>query len=356
MKRKAVIIGTGSVAGAHAYACKRTEGDIELVAGMDVDYTRAEAFCAQHDIPQTYTDFTEMLAAHHPDVVLICSPPDVHRDQIIQSLEAGAWVFCEKPFVTSLAEMDEVEAAEQRTGCYAASVFQTRFGSGAQHVRRLIADGILGRPLVAMSQTTWYRNKDYYAVDWRGNTEFASSGVTATLGVHNIDMALSLLGEWREVRAMIGTQNHDIQTDDAAIAAVRFENGAMLSITNSTVSPREETYLRIDFEKATVEARYLYGYTNADWQFTIPNWAPHPTKLNAASVIPDDVLTTQATQFTAFLESMKRGERPVASGDDVRRTIAFITALYKAAITGHPTQRGEITKEDPFYYNLGGKT
>ncbi|MBN1283872.1 MAG: Gfo/Idh/MocA family oxidoreductase [Anaerolineae bacterium] len=355
MKYKVAIIGTGAVAISHIAACRQEQARVDLVAAMDVERARVEAFGAQHDISQRYTDVAEMLAAHKPDVVLIGSPPGVHRAQIIECLEAGAWVLCEKPFVRSLAELDEIEAAERRTGRYAASVFQMRFGSGARHLRRLIAEGTFGRPLVGMSQTTWYRDDAYYAVDWRSSADFASSGVTATLGVHNIDLALSLLGDWQEVRAMIGTQNHDMQTDDAAIAAVRFENGAMLSITNSTVSPKEETYLRLDFEKATVEVRYVYGYSNDNWQFSIPAWAPDREKLIAASAIPDDIPTKQATQFAAFLDSLARGERPAASGPGVRPTLEFITALYKAAITGRPVRRGEITQADPFYGDLGGR-
>lgn len=42
----------------------------------------------------------------------------------------------------------------------------------------------------------------------------------------------------------------------------------MGNISNSVLSPREETYMRFDFDKATVEVTHLYGYTNDQWRYT----------------------------------------------------------------------------------------
>ena len=51
---------------------------------------------------------------------------------------------------------------------------------------------------------------------------------------------------------------------------------------------------------------------------------------------------------------MDKGERPLVSGDEARRTLEFITALYKSAFTGKPVRRGEITGGDPFYTVIHG--
>mgnify|MGYP003898246441 CR=1 FL=1 len=53
---------------------------------------------------------------------------------MIAAMEAGAWVLCEKPFCGSLAELDDIEAAEKRTGRHAACVFQMRFASSTARV------------------------------------------------------------------------------------------------------------------------------------------------------------------------------------------------------------------------------
>ena len=150
-------------------------------------------------------------------------------------------MLCEKPLCASLAEMDRIEAAELATGNYCSSVFQWRFGSGGQHLKRLIDTGDLGKPMVANILTTWYRTPEYYAVPWRGKWETELGGCSMGHGIHAMDFLLYQFGEWQEVRAMIGTLDRDIEVEDVSMAMVRFANGAMANITNSVLSPREES-------------------------------------------------------------------------------------------------------------------
>ena len=51
---------------------------------------------------------------------------------------------------------------------------------------------------------------------------------------------------------------------------------------------------------------------------------------------------------------MDAGARPLTSGPEARRTLEFLTALYKSALTGQPVVRGSIRAGDPFYSSLHG--
>jgi hypothetical protein len=82
----------------------------------------------------------------------------------------------------------------------------------------------------------------------------------------------------------------------------------MRSIANSAVSARQESYLRLDFSRATVELTTLYGYTNANWRYSLP---------------PD---ATDA-------------ERDASK-------------LWQTLPDEHAVQRGSITQDDPFYYGM----
>lgn len=353
-KIHAVLIGTGGIAQSHISALGSEAGRIELVAAMDIDADRVSAFCETHQIPRSYTDVDEMLRREQPRLVHIATPPASHTALCVQALEAGAWVLCEKPLCASLAEMDQIEAAEQRTGNYCSSVFQWRFGSGGQHLKRLIDSGALGKPLVCTNLTTWYRTHGYYEVPWRGKWSSELGGVTMGHGIHSIDFMLYQLGEWQEVRAMIGTLDRKIEVEDVSMAIVRFANGAMASITNSVLSPREESYLRFDFQKATVELTHLYRYQNANWRYSTPPGATWESELAEWQRIPEDVSSSHDTQLTQLLDSMVRNQRPLVSGSGVRGTIEFLASLYKSAITGQPVLRGSITSEDPFYHSMNG--
>ncbi|NUP63943.1 MAG: Gfo/Idh/MocA family oxidoreductase [Nonomuraea sp.] len=337
---RTAIVGAGSVAAySHVPAVRAHAGRAELVAVADVDGDRAEAFAAEHGVPAAYDDLTAMLAAERPGLVLVCTPPYLHAGQAAEALAAGAWVWCEKPVTLSLAEYDALQAAERPGGPYLSVVCQQRFGSGAEHLRALAPE--LGRPLLALCQTTWYRAEDYYAVPYRGKWDTEGGGTTLLHGVHQIDLMLSVFGDWAEIRAMAGTVDRAIETEDASVAAVRFENGAMGSVVTSVLSPREESYLRFDFAAATVELRHLYGYRNADWTSTSPLWNP-----------PGDLPSTHATQLGLLLDAYERGERPPASGADARRAMEFVTGLYAAARTGRPVRRDELTQDHPFYHRL----
>ena len=351
---RAAIVGTGNIAGVHVAALRRMGGRAEVVAAADVDGARGGAFCSEHGIPRTYTDAAEMLEEEAPDLVHVCTPPQSHRELSVMCMEAGAWVLCEKPLCASLEEMDAIETAERATGRFCSSVYQWRFGSGARHLEALISSGELGRALVGLCQTTWYRDASYYRVPWRGRWETELGGATMGQGIHAMDLFLWLLGDWREVRAMAGTLDRDIEVEDVSMATVLLENGAMGSIVNSVLSPRQRTHLRFDFQEATVEVDSLYGYTNADWSYSIPDGASAGDSLARWRKIPEETLSMHAGQVADLLDCMEANRRPSTSGMGARRTLEFITGLYKSAMTGEPVLRGSIEKGDPFYTRLNG--
>ncbi len=352
---RAAIIGTGGIAKSHVRALRAHTDRVELVAAVDIDEDRVKAFCAVHDIPQAFASPEIMLDQVKPDLVHVCTPPGVHADMSILAMEAGAWVLCEKPLCASLAEMDRLEQAERETGRYCASVFQWRFGSAGQYLKRQIQDRTMGKLLVANVLTTWYRSDPYFAVKWRGTWKAAIGGCTVVHGIHIMDFLLWLMGEWQEIRAMLGTLEYDIEVDNVSMASVRFADGAMANITNSILSPRQESYLRLDFTEATVEMNSLYSYQNQNWRFSTYNDSPHADKLSDWADIPQHIPATHVTQVGSFLDSMERQERPAVSGPGVRGTIEFLTAFYKSALEGVPVMRGSIRPTDPFYHLMNGQ-
>ena len=216
------------------------------------------------------------------------------------------------------------------------------------------AAGQLGRPLVGVCNTLWYRDAAYYAVPWRGRWETELGGPTMGLGIHAMDHFLDLFGEWEEVRAMAGTLDRDIEVEDVSMALVRFANGAYGSIVNSALSPRQETYLRLDYQKATVELTHLYGYNRDNWKLTLAPPAQDDSLLQAWQSFPPDVGSTHGAQLNDFVRDMDRGMCPRSSGTEAQRTLDLLTAIYKSAFTDQPVARGSIGPDDPFYAKLHG--
>ncbi len=348
------VVGAGAIVdGVHLPMLQSLGDAVRVEALMDVDAARLADVAGRWRIEATYDDLDLLLKEVKPELAIVCSPPSFHRDQVLAVLRAGAWAWCEKPPTLSLAEYDEISAAESDGGPYAAIVFQHRFGSGARHAQRLLDEGLLGRPLVAHCQTTWYRDEAYYAVDWRGRWETEGAGPAMGLGIHQIDLFLHLLGPWQEIRAFAGRLARNVQTDDVSTATVRFENGALATIVNSALSPRERSHLRIDCEAATVELDHLYGYRDDDWTYTPAPDTPASAVAAWAPPGPDQP-SGHLAQFQGLLTDLHAGRRPSTGGATGRDALELITAMYKAALTGQTVSRGEIGPGDPFYTSVNG--
>jgi predicted dehydrogenase len=347
------LVGTGGIARSHAQALRAHAERTRLVAVADVDQDRARQFAEQHRVAGCYGDLETMLGAERPDLVCICTPPFLHAEQAIACLRSGAWAWCEKPLCGSLADLDRISDAEGVHGPYCSSVVQWRFGSAGRHLKALIDEEAMGRLLVGICQTTWYRDRAYYEVPWRGRWDTELGGVTMGHGIHAIDLFLWLLGDWEELSAMTGTLDREIAVEDTSLAIVRFGRGAMGSIVNSVLCPRQESYLRFDFQRGTVEARTLYGYTNGHWTYT-----PLPgTEESEAARWADlgvDVRASHEAQLGTLLDAMDAGRHPPAGLGEIRPTFELLSALYRSAATGRAVRRGEIAPGDPFYDHVAG--
>lgn len=355
---RTAVVGTGGIARSTHLPALRTlaaEGEVDVVAAVDVDPVAARALADEAGIGYTSADLDAMLAEVRPDLVVLCTPPAVHREQAVAALRAGAWVWCEKPPCPSLADYDAIEAAEGGGDAdpYASIVFQHRFGSGARHIRALLRDGAFGRPLVAHCQTTWYRDRAYYAVPWRGRWATEGGGPAMGHGIHQTDLLLDLMGPWSEVRGMAARLVHDVETEDVSTAQVRFAGGAVATLVNSVLSPDEVSRVRIDCGLATIELTHLYGYRNADWRITPAPGVPEET-VAAWRDFGGDEPSSHLAQLRVLVGDIRNGRRHATSGAGGRRTLEFITALYKSAFTDTTVRAGDIGPGDPYYTALHG--
>lgn len=347
------LVGTGGIAGIHADQVGKLNGRARIVAVAEVDQVRREKFAAKWDVARQYQDLPQLLDGESPDLVVLCTPPALHHEQALMCLANSRHVLCEKPPALSLAQLDSLAAAEVSGKGRFITVSQHRFGSGALSLRRLVGDPRLGAPMTAVCHTLWYRPDDYFDVPWRGSWESEGGGPTLGHGIHQMDLLLSILGDWQEVAAVAARRARPTQTEDLSCAVVTLANGAVVSVVNSLVSPLETTYLRFDFAHATVELRHLYGYGDKDWNVT-PLKGHETPVLSAWAEGPQGVPSGHASQFRAVFDAIEAGTPPPVQTSDARRTLELITAIYASALTGRPVRAGEIGAGSPFYHSMDG--
>jgi predicted dehydrogenase len=349
---RVAIAGTGGIAHRHVEAIRQQKQRSHLVAAVGRDAEKTRIFAEARGIPEFYTDLGAMLSKVSPDLVLLCTPPAAHFAQVIACLQANAWVLCEKPICGSLAELSDLAAAEQVSRARCASVFQWRFGAPVLYLKRLMDRGVLGRALLATCATTWYRAPTYYESSWKGNWRTALGGATLNQGIHQIDLLLSLFGEWHEVMAMAATVDHEIEVDDVSIALVHFQSGAIATITNSVVSPREETRMRLDFQRATVELNALYQDAPEFWSYF-----PRGDSSNSSGAWTTDDLKGplgHAAQLALMFDAMDGLASVPVSINEIRPTLDIVSSMYKSSVLRTPVQSGSIIPGDPFYDHVAG--
>ncbi|MGI5238298.1 Gfo/Idh/MocA family protein [Dactylosporangium sp. CA-139066] len=342
---RVAIVGTGGIARIHLEALRELNDRALVVAAVDIDGDRARSFASRHGIAHAGTDLARAIAETQPDLVHVCTPPGAHAGPARVALAAGAQVLVEKPPALSLAEFDALAAA----GPFG-TVFQHRFGSGARRLRSLLDAGVLGRPLLAVCETSWYRPQEYYDVPWRGRWETEGGGPTMGHGIHQMDLLLAVLGDWTEVCAVARRQARRVDTEDVSLAHVVFDSGAVATVVNSVVSPREESRLRFDFEHATVEVTHLYGYSDDNWRI-----APAPGHEERVALAwksgASGVSSGHRAQFDEVLAAVARGAPPPVEVAEARRTLALVAGIYASAFTGRPVGPGDL---GPFYHSMQG--
>ncbi|WP_410791771.1 Gfo/Idh/MocA family protein [Kribbella sp. C-35] len=373
MTVKVAIVGCGNISRRHAEAYANT-GRTSLVGVADIVEANAQALAEKYGATP-YANVTELLAAEDPDLVSVTTPPGSHAEIAIEILAAGKSVLLEKPPVLSLAEMDAVADAERASEGSVWVIFQHRHGSGALRAADLLGRGALGRPLVAVCETLWFRPLSYFDPDWRGTWVGEGGGPTLGHGIHQIDLLLHLLGPWRTINATAVRLDRPVEFEDVSMASVIFESDAVGTVINSLVSPRELSRIRIDTAGGTLEVNHVYGYSDQDWTF---HPAPDAAKAATLGIDPgvrkadavetgvaddpwiasasDDVPSNHEAQISRLIDDLLAGRPHDTTLASTRLTMEFVTALYASAITGQAVRRTDLTPDHPFYRALHGDT
>src|SRR5437899_3316693 len=113
---RVAILGCGGIADTHCRGYRAQPG-VEIVALADVNPEALERFGEQYGVPGRYIDYHMLLQKERPDIVSVCTWPDLHAPMVVAAAELGiAGVLCEKPLSWSLGEVDRMIAACRAAG------------------------------------------------------------------------------------------------------------------------------------------------------------------------------------------------------------------------------------------------
>jgi UDP-N-acetylglucosamine 3-dehydrogenase len=137
------VIAAGSQGRVHARGYQAAGATVVAVA--DPDAGKAAELARDLCIPQVYESHEELLAAEHPEVVSICSPPAAHLEIARAAVAAGVLaIHCEKPIATSYADVVEMQQLAAAAGIQFTVNLQRRFEPVHRFAREQIAAGAIG--------------------------------------------------------------------------------------------------------------------------------------------------------------------------------------------------------------------
>jgi predicted dehydrogenase len=304
-----------------------------VLAICDLDPARMNGLADEFAIERRTASFDDLLAMDDLDIIDICTPPMVHRPMLLAALKAGKHVVCEKPLVGSLAEVDEIMAAEKQAKGRLMPVFQYRFGNGIQQAKAIIDAGIAGKPYVGSVETLWRREADYYAIPWRGKWKSELGGTLMTHAIHPHDIFTYLMGELKSLYGRVATRVNPIEVEDCISATVECESGALGSFTGTLGSADEITRIRLAFENVTIESDHApYNPGAALWKILPRN---DETRDAIAALLGDwkDQPSRFERQMALFHEALVTGGPLPVTTADSRRALEIVTAFYHSSRT-----------------------
>lgn len=222
------IVGTGIVAAEHAKAIASFPDVARLVAAADLNAERIGAFAKAFGLTKTYTDAAALISDPDVQLVVITTPPAAHEALTVAALEAGKYVFCEKPLAQSLASAARIAAAAARHPGRLGVSYQFRYDAPFRRLSWLIQNGWIGKPEAAtLERHSYIPHSNPGSGSWWGAWDVAGGGVLITQLIHELDMLILLMGKPVSVEAVADTRFTSIESEDYVQATIRFEGGGV---------------------------------------------------------------------------------------------------------------------------------
>jgi len=168
----------------------------------------------------------DLLGDPRIDLVVLATPHDTHAPLAIAALQAGKHVVTDKVMCLSLQEADAMIGAARRTGRLLSVFHNRRWDWDYQTVRKIIADGLIGRPYLYECAVLGYGTPH----GWRAEAA-RSGGVLHDWGAHLLDQALQLVpGKVVEVFCHVAHVRPEPAIGNFGKLDLRFEDGTLFEI------------------------------------------------------------------------------------------------------------------------------
>jgi predicted dehydrogenase len=361
MATRIALFGTKFMGKAHSQAYRNVNRffpdsepiEMKVIVGRNADETEQARQALGWQ--EASTDWRAVMAREDIDVVDISTPGDMHCGMALEAAKQGKDIICEKPLANTLPEARQMLDAVKSAGVRHFLMHNYRRCPAVVQAKKMIDEGRLGRifHFRARYLQDWAMSEDLHAL-WRFSKKSAGSGALGDLGAHIVDLGRNLCGEISDVTAAMETfikerpiapgspEKQAVDVDDAAVACVRFESGAIgtLEATRFATGRKNHNTFEINGSKGSLvwdlenlnNLQYFDSGAAADAQgfSTIICCAPeHPY---GGAWWPDGHIIGYEHSFThSVYDFLKGGDRVQPDFEDGVRNQLVLAAIEEAA-------------------------
>lgn len=336
------IVGCGVIAPTHVESYLE-QNNVQVKWACDLIESKAQKMANDYDIPCVTTHFQDIMRDPEVDCVSVCTDHATHSPITVAALDSGKHVLCEKALASTSEDMDAMfEAHERNPNVIFSGVFQHRFDTIYRALKQLLEEEAFGVPLTAGVQVRCLRTDDYYHGDeWRGTWAQEGGSVLINQAIHFVDILLWLMGGAEQVSGAHRNITHQgvIETEDCAVAALRFKNGALgtLEATSSShltweptvsihgtlgsVEVRQSEPVKLLFEDPSTEKHARRTIAQADDQ-------------NGVQAGKDYYGTGHAAQISDFIAAIREQREPFIPARKARHAVDVVLKTYESHQNG----------------------
>jgi predicted dehydrogenase len=330
------ILGCGHISRKHAELIAHSLENAELIAVCDCVPQKAEQLGQTYQVPW-YTQVADMMRQWQDkiDVINVLTPTGFHAQNVMELIPYKKHLCVEKPIALTLRDADQMIAACGKAGVHLFVVKQNRFNLPVQALSQALQQKRLGQLVFVSAQVYWSRSQSYYDRDqWRG-TYALDGGVFANQGSHYIDLLQWLVGEVESVVAKGSNRRAQIEAEDTGVVLLKFRNGALGVLEATTAAPfNVEGSVRLVGTQGAVEIGGYQADKLQTWQFTESD-AFDKTVWEQYGCNPEDEYGFAHREYLhSVIQTLLKGTPPAVSGQEARRSLEVLTAIYESMFTG----------------------
>lgn len=317
---RVAVVGSGYIAQNHLAALKSIES-AKLVALIGRNAEKGEAMAREYGAC-FYTSLEAAKQDAQMDMVIICTPTDLHEDMVIRAAKLNCHVLCEKPVCFDTEAFDRMASACRENGVRFMVAQVARWWPEFMTVRKFIADGRLGN-IHMITEKRLCQHPNW--TQWHRDPQRSGGGLY-DLNVHDIDYLCSIFGRPETLyangwKSSSGCWNH-------VCTSLRWACGAKAQVETSLEMTGGWPFaieLRVVGDGGTLDYRMTAGVNINDGE-SGGRLIWYPAGESAGITVAEEQSDMFAAEILEFISGVREGREFAVTHDQNRCVLEVIEA------------------------------